>query len=112
AAYAAEFDAALLQRLGYRVPERLAALVVAEMGRRGTERIGHAIDAGCGTGLLGERLRRHVSFLEGVDLSVGMLAEARRKGIYDRTAQAELVAYLTAGAEPADRIAAADVLCY
>jgi predicted TPR repeat methyltransferase len=111
-AYARDFEAVLLQRLDYVVPERLAGLVAAEMQRRGTERLGHAVDAGCGTGLMGERLRRHVSYLEGVDLSAGMVAAAAAKGIYDRVSQDELVGFLVRPGAPADLVAAADVLVY
>ena len=47
----------------------------------------HAVDLGCGTGLMGPLLRPHVSsYLEGVDLSVGMVDKARERGCYDRWA--------------------------
>lgn len=110
--YAPRFDAALQRRLHYVVPERLAAMIEAELARRGTGRLGHAIDLGCGTGLMGERLRRHASFLEGVDLSAGMVAEAARKGIYDRLETGEMTTRLATPGQAADIVTAADVFCY
>ncbi|MGW6400703.1 class I SAM-dependent DNA methyltransferase [Streptomyces sp. NPDC055134] len=41
------------------------------------------LDAGCGTGLVGSVLaRRGVTVIDGFDLSAGMVAEARKTGIY------------------------------
>jgi predicted TPR repeat methyltransferase len=89
--YAPRFESALVQTLGYRVPERLDALIGEVMRERAIAAFAEAIDLGCGTGLMGERLRSKVSFLEGIDLSAAMIAETGRKGIYDRLAKAELV---------------------
>ena len=110
--YATRFEAELVGRLGYSAPQHLAGLVADELARCGAEQVGHAIDLGCGTGLMGERLRRSASFLEGVDLSTAMVEEAGRKGIYDRLEKAELVAFLGAHAGAVDLLAAADVLNY
>ena len=110
--YADRFETQLLQKLRYAVPEELASLVLAELGRRNLDRLAHAIDLGCGTGLMGERLRRHVSFLEGVDLSAGMIEACGRKSIYDALAQAELTAFLGGHAGAVDLVTAADVLNY
>ncbi len=41
------------------------------------------LDAACGTGLVGLRLRAWADEIVGIDLSPGMLAEAERKGVYD-----------------------------
>lgn len=105
--YADRFEKSLKDRLGYRTPGELAALI-ATIGR---EPGGVAYDLGCGTGLMGLELRPAVQRLEGVDLSDAMLAQARRKGIYDRLVKADLVAFLEA-AEPAELITATDVLNY
>lgn len=104
--YAADFDAALVERLDYRVPELLAAaLVKAAPGG-----FAHMVDLGCGTGLMAERLATNASFMEGVDVSAGMLGRARAKGLYGRLAQADLAAYDIPTA--ADLVAAADVFMY
>ncbi len=40
----------------------------------------HVLDAGCGTGLILERVGRHLRSVVGVDLSLGMLRKARARG--------------------------------
>ena len=110
--YAARFEESLVTKLGYRVPEAIAVAIGAAMATRGVERFARAIDLGCGTGLMGERLRPLADRLEGVDLSARMLAEARRKGIYDRLEKADLVTFLGADAQTAGLIVAADVFNY
>ncbi|MCT7374482.1 class I SAM-dependent DNA methyltransferase [Chelativorans salis] len=105
--YAGTFDEALVERLAYRVPE----LIWEALKRLGRERFAHAIDLGCGTGLMGERLRVLASFLEGMDISAEMLKRAEDKRIYDRLARRDL---LTLSALPtgADLVTAADVFMY
>jgi SAM-dependent methyltransferase len=50
-----------------------------------------AADLACGTGRTGRWLRaRGVSWIDGVDLTDGMLAAARSSGIYARTVQADM----------------------
>ena len=112
--YSDRFDTALVEELGYCVPERLTTL----LGEVGAEeaRFARVIDLGCGTGLFGERIRRMTSWLEGYDLSQGMLAKASEKSLYDRLGQADILHGIPAarpqGAEPADLVAAADVFSY
>ena len=110
--YAGRFEEELIHKLGYEAPQGLAALLERELLSRGLEQVGHAIDLGCGTGLMGERLRRRASYLEGVDLSGEMVALAERKGIYDRLEKAELTAFLAGHAGGVDLLTAADVLNY
>ncbi|UYO00964.1 MAG: methyltransferase [Devosia sp.] len=110
--YAPQFEQALVGKLGYRVPELLDGLVAAEMNRLGLARFERALDLGCGTGLMGERLRAKVDFLEGVDISAAMIAETARKKLYDGLHKGELVATLNARRADADLVTAADVLIY
>lgn len=110
--YADRFEAELVLGLGYEAPTLLAELIEAACRSVGVDQVGHAIDLGCGTGLMGERLRRRASFVEGVDLSGAMIEAAGRKGIYDRLEQAELTVFLRQSAQAVDLIAAADVLNY
>lgn len=110
--YAQQFEDSLVGKLGYRVPELLDALVEEQMAALGIERFAKAIDLGCGTGLMGEKLREKVDFLEGVDISAAMIAETARKGIYDNLQKAELVAALNARRAEADLMTAADVFIY
>jgi predicted TPR repeat methyltransferase len=104
--YAARFEKSLVDRLGYGVPRELMGLLRACEHPAGT-----ALDLGCGTGLMGAELRGAVPRLEGVDLSEAMLAEARRKAIYDRLVKGDLLDFLRF-AEPAALVTATDVLNY
>lgn len=107
--YAPRFDRALVERLGYDAPERLAASL-AGLGER---RFAHALDLGCGTGLMGAAIRARVDRLTGFDLSEGMLKRAARRGVYDRLAAGDVVALLAG--EPGngvDLVLAADLLPY
>ncbi|WP_099867878.1 class I SAM-dependent DNA methyltransferase [Pararhizobium haloflavum] len=114
--YAARFDKALVEGLGYSIPEKLADLIFSHA----PDQFATAIDLGCGTGLLGERIRHRVSFLKGYDLSRGMLVKAQEKKIYDVLAQADLKHSAQQGGVPlpqdsqqrADLVTAADVLMY
>ena len=47
-----------------------------------------------------------------MDLSAGMLAKARSKGVYYQLVKAELTAFLTEGADCWHAIVCADTLCY
>ena len=83
--YAPDFDRALGEGLSYRAPALLLAAIAAackDCGR--AMRFGAMLDLGCGTGLAGAAFRPHVDWLTGVDLSSGMIAQARAKGLYDR----------------------------
>jgi predicted TPR repeat methyltransferase len=70
-----------LQNYGYRYPAVLAGLAGRHLDPDG----GPILDAGAGTGLIGEMLAiLGFSELVGIDMSDGMLAVARRKGVYTR----------------------------
>ncbi|MFT4182475.1 MAG: methyltransferase domain-containing protein [Rhizobium sp.] len=116
--YADRFETSLVEKLGYSVPQKLAALIAETTDIPTHFRL--AVDLGCGTGLLGPEIRDRVDRLEGFDLSKGMLAKAAEKGVYDHLGQADLSlappqsgifeAGLAAGR--AGLITAADVLMY
>jgi predicted TPR repeat methyltransferase len=116
--YADRFETSLVEKLGYSVPGKLAALIAGTAGLPKHFRLG--IDLGCGTGLLGPEIRAHVDRLEGYDLSKGMLVKAAEKHVYDHLGQAdlslepELSGMFEAGlaAGRADLVTAADVLMY
>jgi predicted TPR repeat methyltransferase len=107
-AYAPTFEAALLGKLDYRVPDLLAKAIERAGGGRHYR---HVVDLGCGTGLMGERLRASADFLEGIDLSDAMLRKAEEKGIYDRLAKGD-VNLLERPETPVDLVVAADVFVY
>jgi predicted TPR repeat methyltransferase len=112
--YADRFDAALVEKLNYSVPGKLAALVAPYAPFANT------VDLGCGTGLFGAEIRGRTNRLEGFDLSSNMLAKAEGKSLYDHLGQSDL----SLSPEPsglfsgnlarhrADLVSAADVLMY
>ena len=116
--YAPRFETSLVEKLGYSVPEKLAALIAAAPGI--PRHFDLAVDLGCGTGLLGPAIRQRVRRLEGFDLSRNMLAKAADKGVYDHLAQADLslapeaCGLFAPGLRRgrADLVTAADVLMY
>ncbi len=76
--------------LGYRHPTICLALLARHLPAGGP-----VLDAGVGTGLLGDWLRiAGYAPIEGVDLSAGMLAVAAAKGVYDRLAEGDLTGRL------------------
>jgi predicted TPR repeat methyltransferase len=70
------------------------------------------LDAGCGTGLCGSYLAPYARRLTGVDLSAGMLAQAREKKVYDELVKGELTEYLRSHVGSFDVIVSADTLVY
>ena len=107
--YAPNFDTALVEKLGYRVPQYLDEAIRAVPGAGRRFRL--ALDLGCGTGLMGERLRPIVERLEGFDISAEMLRKAERKGVYDHLGKADLQQFAYTGTAP-DLVTAADVFMY
>lgn len=106
--YAPRFDQHLTQALGYNVPQSLARLV----DRACPDGLLRILDLGCGTGLAGEALRHRKSWLEGIDLSAGMIAQALEKNIYDRLHTGDMIAWMQDCRAQYDLIVAADVLIY
>ena len=70
------------------------------------------LDAGCGTGLCGASISGMSRCLVGVDLSEDMLAEARKRGVYDDIILSEITEYMTSHLRAFDLIVSADTLCY
>lgn len=114
--HAPEFDASLLERLNYRGPELLRAALEEACRKAGRPlHFKSMLDLGCGTGLSGAVFRDVVDHMAGMDLSGGMLVEAKAKNIYDRLDEAELVELVQRpewqGAN-VELIVAADVFVY
>ncbi|WP_149539418.1 methyltransferase domain-containing protein [Siccirubricoccus phaeus] len=106
--FAPRFEAELTERLAYRTPEALAALVEAVAAPRGVV----VLDLGCGTGLSGTALAPFAARLEGLDLSPRMLAEAGKRGLYAALHAADLVEFLPSRPGAYGLVAAVDVLNY
>ena len=81
-----------MQQEDYASPQRAVDLTIKyiEAGERNLQ----ILDAGCGTGLVGEFLSKSplssVMQVDGLDLSQGMLAAARDKNIYRHLKEADL----------------------
>lgn len=117
--FAPEFDR-ILGLLQYSVPAAAEAWMHTQFGPpQGTLRI---LDVGCGTGLVGERIRPWASHLVGADLARQMLERAAERRVYHILYHAEVVEFLeriASGdttqpneATGFDCVIAADVLCY
>ena len=107
--FAHRFDRELVAELGYRVPERVADLI---RQRSPALDIG-ILDLGCGTGLLGAQLGAVGGEFVGVDLSAGMLAQARNRGIYSQLRQSDLLDELRrTPAQSFDYVVSNDVFIY
>lgn len=107
--HAPEFDQALVERLDYRGPQLLLEAVRTHT----SQRLGSVLDLGCGTGLSGAAFRPFCDWLSGVDISPGMVEQARAKGLYDRLAVADLLEFLANEAGAQNHLAlAADVFVY
>jgi len=99
-----------LTGLEYRAPELVAAALAQVAQRLPPGAV--ILDAGCGTGLSGERLRPFADRLVGVDLSTGMLAKAREKAVYDDLVAGELTAFLRDRPDGFDVVVASDTFNY
>jgi predicted TPR repeat methyltransferase len=110
--YAPDFDRSLTEGLNYSAPALLLAAVRAMAGRTHFTAM---LDLGCGTGLAGAAFRSKADRLAGVDISPGMVGQARRKNIYDRLEVGGLLEFLAAekvAGQKYDLVLAADVFAY
>ena len=81
-----KYDAALIEDHDWRMPEIMAGLAAWLLPRNA-----RILDAACGTGLVGEHLKRFgFHDLHGLDLSPGMLAVAERKKVFQSLTVAAL----------------------
>jgi predicted TPR repeat methyltransferase len=78
--YAPGFDMHLVRGLKYKVPERVAQMLLALH----PDRQFNLLDLGCGTGLLGVYLGPIQGHIIGVDLSLEMVKQAARHQVYSR----------------------------
>jgi predicted TPR repeat methyltransferase len=94
--------------LDYRAPEMTHVMAKAVLGPKAP--LQRILDLGCGTGLNGPLFRPLAQRLDGVDLSPGMIAKARERGLYDALEVAEIGRYLAACARRYSLVLATDVL--
>lgn len=107
--FASTFDLAMVRALNYKLPEKVAQMLVELHPTRQF----NLLDLGCGTGLLGVYLRRIQGHIIGVDLSGEMIRQAARHNIYSRFHQVNLVdALRDTPADTYEAITSLDTLIY
>lgn len=109
-AYAATFDAHLVEKLEYQVPQRIAGMLKSLLQPAQKLKI---LDLGCGTGLFAPEIKAVADRLVGVDLSPKMVEQAAKRKLYDELVVADVGIYMQA--QPSgifDLLAALDVFIY
>jgi predicted TPR repeat methyltransferase len=112
--YAPRFEHTLVNDLGYRAPALIfKAVLAARVAARKPAYFKHAIDLGCGTGLAAAAFAKQVDRFTGIDLSPGMIKQARATGLYTELEVADMIEGLRGRADAsAALIVAADVFVY
>jgi predicted TPR repeat methyltransferase len=87
-------------------------LVARQVRRLAAHSKAEILDAGCGTGLVGELVRDLAMRLDGVDLSDAMLKLSVRKNIYDNLYKDDLVSFMAGAAGRYDIVASAATLIH
>ena len=112
--YAPRFDESLLHDLGYRGPSLLfKAVLSARAAAKKPAFFKRGIDLGCGTGLGAAAFAGNVDRFIGIDLSPGMIEQARATGLYAELEVEDMLNGLRNEADAsADFILAADAMVY
>ena len=110
--YASYYDSAMVDSLCYRAPSHLRDLAARVMPDAAPPM--RILDLGCGTGLSGEAFKDLAvgGRLDGIDLSPGMIEEARRRNIYSDLMIEDFEAALATPGLSYDLIIAGDALIY
>jgi predicted TPR repeat methyltransferase len=112
--YAPRFENALLNDLGYRAPSLLfkAVLSVCNAAKKPAF-FKRGIDLGCGTGLGAAAFANNVDRFIGIDLSPGMIEQARASGLYAELEVADMLSGLSRKPDASvDFVLAADAMVY
>src|SRR5579859_7682548 len=112
--YAPRFEAALIGDLGYRAPQLLfKAVLSVRVKAKKPAFFKRAIDLGCGTGLAASAFAKEVDHFIGIDLSPGMIEQARATGLYAELEVSDMLEGLrTRPDASADLVLAADAMVY
>ena len=112
--YAAKFESALVDDLGYRGPALLfKAVLASRAAARKPALFRRAIDLGCGTGLVAKAFANGVDHFIGIDLSPRMIERARATGLYAQLELADMIDGLRGKPDgSAELVLAADALVY
>ena len=108
-ATASQFDLTMVRGMQYKLPEKVAQMLVDLH----PDRQFNLLDLGCGTGLLGVYLRRIQGHIIGVDLSTEMIRQAARHNVYSRFHTVNLIdALRETPADTYEAITCLDTLIY
>jgi len=99
----------LINKLEYKTPNRIIEIIVT---KNPNIQLGSVLDLGCGTGLIGDEIKKYCSNLEGVDLSKSMLEKARAKNTYDKLVHKDIIEYLSIENLDFNYFISCDVLIY
>jgi predicted TPR repeat methyltransferase len=112
--YAPRFEHVLVNDLGYRAPALIfKAVLAARVAAKKPALFKRAIDLGCGTGLAAAAFAKQVDHFIGIDLSPGMIKEARATGLYAELEVADMIEGLRAKSDgSANLVVAADAFVY
>jgi len=107
--FSGKFEKTLFEELGYNIPQVIKEKLVSLQGPE--FKLGRVLDLGCGTGMVGESLRKHAEKIDGIDLSPKMIEKTSAKDIYAQLWVGNITEVPSDG-ERYDLIVAADVFIY
>ncbi|WP_375312192.1 methyltransferase domain-containing protein [Bradyrhizobium sp. A5] len=112
--YAPRFEHVLVNDLDYRAPSLIfKAVVAARVAAKKPALFKRAIDLGCGTGLAAAAFAKQVDHFVGIDLSPGMIKQARATGLYAELEVADMIEGLRGKDDAsANLVVAADAFVY
>lgn len=106
--YAQYFNTHLVEGLRYQSPWELRE----QFCRHHSGKVGHVLDLGCGTGLVGSAFEGLYSTLDGVDISDQMLDVCKSLNIYNQLHHIEIEEFLAQNTNTVDLVVCSDVLIY
>ena len=112
--YAPRFEHVLVNDLGYRGPGLIfKAVLAARVAAKKPAYFKRTIDLGCGTGLAAAAFAKQVDHFMGIDLSPGMIKQARATNLYAELEVADMIDGLRGKADAsANLVIAADAFVY
>jgi predicted TPR repeat methyltransferase len=106
---ASNFEDSLVRKLDYKTPKIITEMIVA---KKPDTSLGSILDLGCGTGLIGDEIKKFCTRLDGIDLSKSMLKIAKAKNVYDKLQHQDIIEYLSTEDLNFDYFISADVFVY
>jgi predicted TPR repeat methyltransferase len=112
--YAPRFEHVLINDLDYRAPSLIfKAVIAARVAAKKPAFFKRAIDLGCGTGLAAAAFAKQVDHFTGIDLSPGMIKEARATNLYGELEVVDMIEGLRGKSDAsANLVVAADAFVY